>query len=445
MMSSDLSPSHDAWASTPPKVTRPNLCCELPNLPGECMFLGFVAILGITCVFLCKLILWLFHVAVDFGQPAWLQWLQRPEKQDVNTWLNGQKSIINFSFAGVSKPQDTLHLRAAANENIALAFNITNSLTTASTSIHKNFLKMASSIINRPGRDWIKLFEKATSTLTAELPRDTSQPLHLAEATRITCLKVVLIDNFQISSDSLPRDSLVIITDEINNQWLKAKSSSKKPVISSLLIHHLTALQRRDPRCLCWPFDQLKPEEILSMIMPQYETLWRVVMVTYILAFHLYPSPTLPSRISSVPECLGTNSLKEREALKLAKEGLRLTPSNKRIYRHTPSSSFKIKADLELMHRHPSIWGPTALEFSPSRFDNLSPLQTEAYLPYSLRPHRCPAFGGFGDRMVTCLVVAMGRVLNTKAGKVFNTEPTKRAGVVDTGRDGLEGWRYQRG
>lgn len=47
--------------------------------------------------------------------------------------------------------------------------------------------------------------------------------------------------------------------------------------------------------------------------------------------------------------------------------------------------------------------------------------------------------------MVTCLVVAMGRVLDTKAGKVFNTEPTKRAGVVDTGRDGLEGWRYQRG
>ncbi|KAK4178716.1 putative cytochrome P450 [Triangularia setosa] len=362
--------------------------------------------------------------------------------EDIEGWLSEQKSVINFSFAGVSKSSDTLPLRAAANENLAIAFNITNSLTTISPSTHKFFLKTASSIINRSDRDWTVLFETARSTLIAELIRDTSQPLHLAEVTRITCLIVVLVDNFHVPSPaSLPRESLVIITDQINDQWLKAKLSTK-PVPSPLLSHHLSILQlalRSSDRVL-------KPEEILGTIMPQYETLWRVVLVTYLLAFHLYSSPTLQDRISSVPECLGTNFDEEKEALKLAKEGLRLTPSNKRIYRHTPApNSQKVKADLELMHRHPSIWGWSALKFNPSRFDNLTKLQTEAYLPYSIRPHRCPASGGFGDRMVTCLVVAMGRVLDTATGKVDNVGypcNAERKGVIGTARDELEGWRY---
>ncbi|KAK0670036.1 hypothetical protein QBC41DRAFT_222623 [Cercophora samala] len=440
-----LSSLHDALASIPSLVKSPILFCQVFYFFFTGI-LGLVAILGIACVeFARKFIPFLSHM-IDFGPPAWFQ---LHENEDINVWLNNQKATINFSFAGALKPCDTLPLRAAANENIALAFNITNSLTTTSPSTHREFLKIASSIINRSDRDWTALFETATSTLTAELTRHPSQPLHLAEATRITCLKVVLMDNFYIAdpSKNLPRDSLVMITEQINKQWLKAKTSAEKPTSSPLLTRHLNVLGLKHRSLNTFP----KPEEVLSIIMPQYETLWRVVMATYLLAFHLYPSPTLAARLSPVPGCLGTKSPEENEALKLAKEGLRLTPSNKRIYRHTPSpSSQTIKADLELMHRHPYIWGPSALEFNPYRFDNLTPLQREAYLPYSLRPHRCPAFGGFGDRMVTCLVVAMGRVLDTTtaAGKVFDKDwvdgkaETERE-WVDTGRDGLEGWRYQ--
>ena len=33
----------------------------------------------------------------------------------------------------------------------------------------------------------------------------------------------------------------------------------------------------------------------------------------------------------------------------------------------------------------------------------------QAYFPYSLSPHKCPAANGFGNRMITMLVVALGR------------------------------------
>ncbi|KAK0741791.1 hypothetical protein B0T21DRAFT_408650 [Apiosordaria backusii] len=412
----------------------------------------YLGILASACIgWLCTLFLLLVHKLETTLRTVHAAVLQSSEskgqpQEDIEVWLRNQKSIINFSFADASKPHDTLPIRAEANENIAIAFGLINSLTTTSPSIHKSFLKTASSIINRPDRDWTALFETATSTLKTELNHVPGQSLPLAEVTRITCLTVVLVDNFNIPSP-ISRQSLVIITEEINNQWLKAKSSTphSRPAASSLLNGHLSSLNLT----LRSSTHVLPPEEILSIIIPQYETLWRVVLVTYLLAFHLYPSPTLPARISSVPGCLGSNSDAEKEALKLAKEGLRLTPSNKRIYRHSPTVSdhrkAKLNADLELLHRHPSIWGPSALEFNPSRFDSLTPLQTEAYLPYSLRPHRCPAFGGFGDRMVTCLVAAMGRVLGTSgAGRVSNTndkEGQKRQ-VIKTARDKLEGWRY---
>ncbi|KAK4204777.1 putative cytochrome P450 [Triangularia verruculosa] len=381
--------------------------------------------------------------------PTWHAWIQEVSEEEIKVWLREQKSIIDFSFAGVKKPKDTLPLRAAANARIASAFGLTNSLTTSTPSVHRLFFRKVALHINRPDRSWKALFQIATATLTAELRRDTGWPLRIAEAARITSLSVVLYDNFDIA-EPIPRDILRKITDEINDQWIVTKYSDSPPQSPRMLNLHLADCNlshRFTNRTITDPDES---GEILSIIMPQYETLWRVVLATYLLAFHIYPSPTLAARISSVPACLGSNSGEEKEALKLAKEGLRLTPSNKRIYRHTPGPlPTQIKADLELMHRHPSIWGPTALEFNPSRFDNLTPLQQEAYLPFSSRPHRCPAFSGFGDRMVTCLVVAMGRVLDTapEKGRIHpineqSDGPQQLPKTIDTGREGMESWLY---
>lgn len=106
-----------------------------------------------------------------------------------------------------------------------------------------------------------------------------------------------------------------------------------------------------------------------------------------------------------------------------------------------------MNANVEVCQRDARIWGADALDFRPERFDSLSELQSQAYFPYSLRPHRCPAYSGFGNRMVTMLVVVMGRVFPPPSWTVrFNNEDLDRdpAKALPTGRDDMEGWVLER-
>jgi len=94
------------------------------------------------------------------------------------------------------------------------------------------------------------------------------------------------------------------------------------------------------------------------------------------------------------------------------------------------------------------IWGPDHLEFRPERFDTLTELQAKAYYPYSMKPHRCPAYAGFGDRMITMLVVAMGRNLAPELGRIrYNDHVLDKDmnAPLPTGRDQMEKWVYEFG
>jgi hypothetical protein len=64
----------------------------------------------------------------------------------------------------------------------------------------------------------------------------------------------------------------------------------------------------------------LTPAEVLSILMPQYETLWRVVLLTFVSAYHRQPAAyhDAVQRTADVPACLG-DPAREGEALKLAK------------------------------------------------------------------------------------------------------------------------------
>ncbi|KAL2146114.1 hypothetical protein VTI28DRAFT_5207 [Corynascus sepedonium] len=147
------------------------------------------------------------------------------------------------------------------------------------------------------------------------------------------------------------------------------------------------------------------------------------------------------------------------------KEGLRLYPSNKHLYRASPSHLFDpeeknssltalglapVAADIAGLHRHPFIWGNDALAFRPARFDDgvLTPLQRDSYLPFSLPPHKCPAAGtrgndaSFGERMVVVLVVVLGRQLGRERGMVFLGEEIGVNGELPTGRDEMEEWTW---
>ncbi|KAK4222571.1 putative cytochrome P450 [Podospora fimiseda] len=394
----------------------------------------------------------LLHLLANYSDPIATHNLVYPDQTvaQIEEWLQEQRSIITFNFVGPTKIKDEhLVLRARANNGVRQAFGIENSLTTTSPEAHRAFLNLASSHVNKRTRDWTKLYCAAKAFLEGEIATalDTGKPIQISECIQCACLTVVLFDNFAVDPAALPRQSLVIIASEINKQWLMSKSKAPGVTIkkSSLLdetIYSLHLIPYKSIHAL------ILPEYVLSVIMPQYETLWRVVLLAFVTAYHRQPSAALAKRVENVPACLGKPD-KEKEALKVGKESLRLYPSNKRIYRCTSSESSAtsmIKADVETCHRSRLIWGNDALQFRPERFDNLTELQKEGYLPYSLRPHRCPAFSGFGDRMVTMLVVVLGRTLGPEVGKMrFG------GGVLDadgemplpTGRDEVEEWSLE--
>lgn len=77
----------------------------------------------------------------------------------------------------------------------------------------------------------------------------------------------------------------------------------------------------------------------------------------------------------------------------------------------------------------------------------MSDLQQQAYFPYSFGRHRCPAYREFGNRMITVLVVALGRAFSPQIWRVrFHgnglDEAVKKP--LPTGREDMDAWTVER-
>ena len=105
-----------------------------------------------------------------------------------------------------------------------------------------------------------------------------------------------------------------------------------------------------------------------------------------------------------------------------------------------------LKADIEQCHREPAIWGGDALRFDPRRFmQGLTEDQKEAYMPFSIKPHSCPAERGFGVRAIILLVAVLARRFGTRAKGariVFNDNELDNDmdAARPNSRDSAEAW-----
>ncbi len=237
----------------------------------------------------------------------------------VQQWVHEQIRVASFSYAGKLKTEERLSLRASQNRRLVHGFGIDNSLTTESKSDHQAFLQATNQLLGRMNRSWEELFTFAENFRERELEiaLQNNQPsLQLAESVRCMVLAVVLFDSFGIDPAATPRSALVTITEEINTQWMLSKCQPESVTQSDLLNSTIDSLSitSRDG-------DPLTPTQVLGLLMPQYETLWRVVLLTFVTAYHHQPAayPDTIHRTASVPSCLGNSSWEEKEALKLAK------------------------------------------------------------------------------------------------------------------------------
>ncbi|KAI1262820.1 cytochrome P450 [Xylariaceae sp. FL1019] len=389
------------------------------------------------------------------------------------------RQIADFS---AMKPQglgDRLRLRAIPNQRLIKAFDgVDNSFTTLSIPTHQKFLKQAHNVVRvYQTSDWTELGHIAEiildMTINHYLPERPYLPL--APLTRIVSFGVMLKVLFNVKASEAHIDGIKEATEAINRLWIQSKDRHAKPSpFDKILLSN--ALRRLIPDEINFDEDHTTP---LNLLLPGYETLGRVVLLSFMATAYRHRNAEtidlVQEAAEKVPGCFGEAGDNEAEtrARMIAKEGLRLYPPTKRIHRIASiddNDDAKIlAADIEACHRDRDIWGPDAHEFRPARFRtwpespspsvankekvfdanaadiSMSELKHLAYMPFSIGKHQCPAANGFGERMITMLVVELIKRFGTRETNLHihlgNAELEKDPKApLPSGRSESEGW-----
>ncbi|KAI1347482.1 hypothetical protein F5Y01DRAFT_329586 [Xylaria sp. FL0043] len=368
--------------------------------------------------------------------------------------LKRHRQIADFSFWGQQALENRLKVRARANVRLVTAFHLNNSFTTDDVHVHQKFLKKAKRAIrlNRTD-DWIQLGAVTQTTLDLCLKHfnDGLPYIALAPLVRVVCFSVALHVLFELDPSEINLDEARKATEAINRLWIQSKDCRS---IVSLY----------DQRVLNNALERLLPKEFpcddcghpLNLIMPAYETLWRVVLLTFIEVAGQNAKPRtekeLQDAIKIVPQCFCQGNSSEMRALAIAKEGLRLYPPTKRIYREYAAGCL-ILADVERWQRHAYFWS-NPFDFDPTRFHNWhqdgaidssgdDSSQRLSYFPFGVGRHTCPAAAGFGDKIIALLVVEFARRLGTsQTGLKLHTGTVTflQHELLPTGRSDMESW-----
>jgi hypothetical protein len=191
-------------------------------------------------------------------------------------------------------------------------------------------------------------------------------------------------------------------------------------------------------------------ENPLNIILPTYETLWRVVLrcfleVSFRNTFEItrewqglfegfLENPT-PKQFS---ERTGRSSVQD-----IVKEALRLYPPTRRIYRQEMVDSEMVAIDVEYLQRMEEVWGADGKSFKPERWGALQAAgdarYKRAWMPFGKGSFQCPA-RKLAPMMIGVLVGILIQsfgggewVLGGREWSVLNEEP------LENGREAMEG------
>ncbi|KAI0839269.1 hypothetical protein F5Y06DRAFT_303388 [Hypoxylon sp. FL0890] len=366
------------------------------------------------------------------------------------------RAIADFSVLGKTTLLDRLASRAIPNKRLIEVFDLVNPFTTVSPTVYTQSVRTARNAIHAMDKDkWIDFFNSAEKVM--EYLGGLGNPVPLTKIVRRLVFAAMLRPFFDVEPTKIAFGDILTATQLINELWVESKKTPRQ----DLQRHQerlQVALQRILPHC----FPCQHKDHPLNIIIPAYETMWRVVLLTYVsVGFRAIDEETNEQFLRVVeafPQCLdsGNDSELLGIALNFAKEGLRLYPPTKRIRRAVPSdplnpqsSSHVVAADVEKCHRDTRIWGADAEVFRPSRFDNLTDAMKEAYMPFGAGKHQCPTSSKFGYRAIIILVVVLaGRLGTQESGSRMRFKNRKLdedlEEVLPSGRMDMEDWDLER-
>lgn len=273
--------------------------------------------------------------------------------------------------------QAKLLARALPNTRLIPAFDIRSTFVSDAPALHHSFLAETRDLLRHWSGDWAAFGDK-TATVVAkflkpiQMGADGSTSISFDSFVQAATLTIVLVTFFETDIDILEFHDVVFVARAINDRW---RDSKKCTTMSRDGLDEINAHLRR------WVPPAFKNP--LELIIPSYETMWRVVAITVAYEHRNSQAHTTCDEFLQYPDY---NSYK-REApdsysiQAMIQESLRLHPPTKHISRATPIHSSILRAvlelfgirylsrgvaDVETVQRSPA-WGPNPDVFDPSR------------------------------------------------------------------------------
>lgn len=345
--------------------------------------------------------------------------------------------------------------RAIPNQRLVHAFDIDNGFTTFDNQYRQDFLKDATKRLSSATKNgWKNIADQARGLASKYVGKFAGKhSCKLEYVVQVVSLKVVFEAFFGLDGDRLNDHPMVRIAQGINQLWIESKSPLDSQTVGvEILKPALLELG------LEWTDQKENP---LNILLPVYETLWRVV------AFCLIEVVFRPSaqaewlgaleEFFKNPDKKGAFQAPTKGGVSvefIVKEALRLYPPTKRIYRHFEMRSTEgtetvetVAADIEACHRLPEIWGAESNKYRPARWITADQGMVDAYMPFGGKPFLCPAGGSFGPRMIGVLVAAIAPYISASDWQLeLVGEASDCQGVLDddtelnSKRSGGEQW-----
>lgn len=310
-----------------------------------------------------------------------------------------------------------LESRAGPNHRLVRAFGIDNAFTTTQKRYYRSFMRRARHLVTKDEPTWQVMgdlikdhvrFECQSSTINNTFP--------LVQLVQAVILKTTMYTLFDLPMEKLDATTIRLIAELINRLWIESKSTK----ISGKFREDRRELERLLGTIFQVTGEYNPSENPLNLILPAYETLWRVVLRGFLevmfrgaeagaewrqvlVTFLADPTATTFRR---------ANDLTGISVAFLVAETLRLYPPTRRIYRdikreYNTDPPELFAADIEFLHRDANIWGDDSLCFDPSRWRDVSKECLDAFMPFGWKSFTCPAQDDFGPRMIGLAVGAL--------------------------------------
>ena len=343
-----------------------------------------------------------------------------------------------------------LEARARPNQRLNLAFGIKSCFTSSDEKSCKTFRTQVEKLLYVEESEWVNLAATARETAKEALniQEDATSLFRVIQLLTLkTMMRVLWPDRDPKQSTN---EQISTLAHEVNLQWLRSKERDANDDPSWLFDKQASL---KDAIKAVFPdWDEADSEQNpCNLILPGYETMWRVVLRCSVEIKARNHYQFIPWR--SAMRGFSRNPTKQQlevpmvryatrvAAIHVAKEALRLYPPTRRIYREYRSDDgrkINVSADIEAMQRDSSIWQDRQDMFVPERWIGLEEGFDGGYMPFGASPFNCPAKRyknvpmPFGPSMVALLV---GTLSETTFGWDIDGDFPDRECPLDTDRE----------